>query len=78
MSDHDILEHLHRRMDKTDELLRDIHNRLIAHISREEEIKPALDELVSMWRGSKLIVPILAGLAAFVAAVWGWAKEHIK
>lgn len=75
------IENLHRRLDTHEELLREIRDKVVAHIAEEREMKPALDELVSLWKGSKVISRILATLCAFGAAVWAlfvWAKDHIK
>lgn len=77
----DPIQNLHRRMDTQDALLLEIRDRVVAHIAKENEMKPALDELVSLWKGSKVISRILATLCAFGAAVWAlfvWAKDHIK
>lgn len=77
----DPIENLHRRMDTQDALLLEIRDKVVAHIAKESEMKPALDELVSLWKGSKVISRILATLCAFGAAVWAlfvWAKDHIK
>lgn len=74
-------ENLQRRMDTQDALLLEIRDKVVAHIAQESEMKPALDELVSLWKGSKVISRILATLCAFGAAVWAlfvWAKDHLK
>lgn len=85
MTDHEMISNIHRRMDNQDTLLRDIRDKLIEqatrlddHLEAEKEVKPALDELITIWRGSKLIFPILAGIAAGCWAIISWAKEHIK
>lgn len=77
----DPIQNLHRRMDTQDALLLEIRDKVVAHIAKENEMKPALDELVSLWKGSKVISRILATLCAFGAAMWAlfvWAKDHIK
>jgi hypothetical protein len=77
----DMIENLHRRMDTQDALLLEIRDKVVAHLSAEQEMKPALDELVSLWKGSKVISRILAALFAAGAALWAlfvWAKDHIK
>jgi hypothetical protein len=46
-----------------------------------EEMKPALDELVAMWKGSKVIFGIIAGGAALGAIIWNafaWMKDNLK
>jgi len=78
---HTVIDNLHRRMDSQDALLLDIRDTLVAHIATEASMKPSLDELVSLWKGSKVISVIIAGLAAAGAGLVGlfaWAKDHIK
>ena len=65
-------------MDTQDALLKEIRDMVISHIATEREIKPAVDELVAMWKGSKLIIPILASAGAMLWAVLAWAKDHVK
>lgn len=77
MENYGHIEQIHHRLDKQDELLRDIHERLIDHIAREDEIKPALDDIAALWRGSKIIIPILAATATGLASAWAWTKGHI-
>ena len=78
MTDHDLIQNLHRRMDSQDKMLLEIRDTMTAHIATEKEVKPALDELVALWKGSKILIPILASAAAMVWAVFAWAKDHIK
>lgn len=74
MTDHDLIANIHRRMDSQDEILKEIRDKVIA----QETMRPALDELVSLWKGSKILIPLLASAAAMVWAVFAWAKDHIK
>jgi hypothetical protein len=72
---------LNKRMDKQDQLLLEIRDKIVAHIAEESTMKPALEDLVALWKGSKIISAILAALCAAGAVVWGvfvWAKDHIK
>ena len=78
MTDHDLIANLHRRMDSQDTILREIDRKITAHVAESDSIRPALEELVSLWKGSKILIPILASMAAAVWAVVAWAKEHIK
>ena len=78
MTDHDLIANLHRRMDSQDTILREIDRKITAHVAESDAIRPALEELVSLWKGSKILIPILASMAAAVWAVVAWAKEHIK
>lgn len=75
------LTQLFLRMDKQDAVLKDIHEKLLTHLVVDKEMKPALDELVSLWRGSKLLSAIVVSICAIGGAMWGvfvWAKDHIK
>ena len=70
-----------QRFDKQDVILQEIRDTLITHIAEERHLKPSLDELVSLWKGSKVISAILAALCAAGAVMWGifvWARDHIK
>jgi hypothetical protein len=78
MTDHEAIQNVHRRLDNQDKILLEIRDTMTAHIAKEDAIKPALDELISLWKGSKLIIPMLASGAAMLWAVWAWAKDHIK
>ena len=74
MTDHDLIANIHRRMDSQDEILKEIRDKVIA----QETMRPALDELVSLWKGSKIIIPMMASAAAMIWAVFAWAKDHVK
>jgi hypothetical protein len=78
MTDHELIANLHRRMDSQDRLLLEIDRKITSHMAESDTIRPALEELVSLWKGSKILIPILASMAAAVWAVVAWAKEHIK
>jgi hypothetical protein len=69
VTDHDLIANLHRRMDSQDHMLMEIRDRMNDHIARQSEIKPALDELVALWKGSKILIPMLAALSA---AIWSF------
>ena len=48
------------------------------HIARETEIKDSIDEMVVMWKGSKLagrIVSWLVGIASAIGATWVAMKK---
>ncbi|MCC7310792.1 MAG: hypothetical protein IT510_06055 [Sulfuritalea sp.] len=76
-----MVDEIGKRLDKQDVMLVEIRNTLVSHLAVDKEMRPALDELVSLWKGSKVISAILAALFAAGAALWGlfvWAKDHIK
>lgn len=78
MTDHELIANIHRRMDSQDEMLREISEKMTRHIATEESVKPALDELITLYKGSKMIIPLLSAMAISLWAVWSWAKDHIK
>lgn len=78
MTDHELISNLHRRMDSQDKMLLEIDRKITAHVAESDTLRPALEELVSLWKGSKLLIPIMAGAAAMIWAVIAWAKDHIK
>lgn len=80
MSD-DQITNLHRRMDSQDKILAEIRDKLVSHIAEEEMIKPAISDLVALWRGSKIIGGILGSLAALGAGLWAfveWTRNHLR
>mgnify|MGYP003441230471 FL=1 len=74
MTDHDLINNIHRRMDLQDDLLREIRDKVIS----QETMKPALEDLVALWKGSKIMIPMMASAAGLLWAFWTWAKDHIK
>lgn len=69
------------RLDRQDVVLNEIRHSLGLHLALEAETKPALDELLAIWRGSRVMVPVLLGFASVIAALYGagaWIKDHIK
>ena len=78
VTDHELISNLHRRMDSQDKLLLEIDRKVTAHMAESDTIRPALEELVTLWKGSKILIPALATLAAMIWAVVAWAKEHIR
>ena len=76
---------LAHRMDTQDALLREIRDMVVGHIAEEKTQKKvdavaakALDEIVLLWRASKIIIPALVASAAVILSAWVWAKEHIQ
>ena len=74
MTDHELINNIHRRMDLQDDLLREIRDKVIS----QETMKPALEDLVALWKGSKIMIPMMASAAGLLWAFWTWAKDHIK
>lgn len=82
--DGEALAHVHRRLDAAYEIVHEtrermivVHELLVQHIERDKEMKPALEELTTLWKGSKLIIPILSAVAIGLAGAWAWVKTEI-
>ena len=72
---------LQERMDNQDRILLGLRDTLIEHITESKDIGPAVKELVTLWKASKLLGAIFAGIAAGAAGMWSlfvWAREHLK
>jgi hypothetical protein len=70
-------ELLHR-IDHQDTILREIRDMVIKHIENEQAQIKAIEELVVVWRGSKIIIPALAACLGLIGSLYLWAKEHIR
>ncbi len=82
--DGEALAHVHRRLDSAYDIVHEtrermivVHELLVQHIERDKEMKPALEELTTLWKGSKLIIPILSAAAIGLAGAWAWVKAEI-
>ena len=54
---------------------------MVAHVAEERETKAAIDELILLWRGSKLVVSGFKILIPVFAAILGlavWVKDHFR
>ena len=74
-------ENLHERLDAIEALSRATHDSVVAHIAEERGTKAAIDELILLWRGSKLVVSGFKILIPAAAALLGaalWVKDHVK
>lgn len=74
-------EMLHARLDAIEEVARSTHDSIITHIAEDRETKAAIDELILLWRGSKLVVSGFKILIPVAAALLGaalWIKDHVK
>lgn len=72
---------LQERMDSQDRILLGLRDALIEHITESKDIGPAIKELVTLWKASKLLGAIFAAIAAGAAGMWSlfvWAREHLK
>lgn len=65
----------------TKDLARATHDTVVVHVAEERETKAAIDELILLWRGSKLMVSGVKILIPVFAALIGaaiWVKDHLK
>lgn len=72
---------LQEQLDRQDDLLLDLRDTIREHITESRDIGPALKELVTLWKASKLLGAIIAAIAAGAAGMWSlfvWAREHLK
>lgn len=72
---------LQERMDNQDRILLGLRDTLIEHITESKDIGPAIKELVTLWKASKLLGAIIAAIAAGAAGMWSlfvWAREHLR
>jgi len=69
---------LMRRIDGQDELLLQIRDMVVSHVENEKQQIKAIEELVIVWRGSKIIIPALAAILGLLGSLYLWAKDHIK
>ena len=49
---------------------------LTKHIAEENRIAPALDELVSLWKGSKILIPTIGTFGVGIGWLISWLKDH--
>ena len=65
----------------TKEFVRATHDTIVSHVAEERETKAAIDELILLWRGSKLMVSGVSILIPVFAAILGlavWVKDHFR
>lgn len=71
-------EDMRHRLDRIEDLLTCTKEALTRHIAEEATLKPALEELITLWKGSKILFPILAALSVAAAGAFTWIKEHVR
>jgi len=74
-------EVLHGRLDRIDEVSRATHDMVVAHVAEERETKAAVEELIMLWRGSKMMVSVFKVIIPIAAALVGaavWVKDNVK
>ncbi len=81
MTDNEVLRQINRRLDSLVEELGQIREEQIRAATIAESIAPALDELITFWKGSRILARILGTAAALASLAVGavvWSKDHIK
>lgn len=81
MTDNEVLRQINRRLDSLVEEVGQIREDQIRAATIAESIAPALDELITFWKGSRILARILGTAAALCSLAVGalvWAKDHVK
>lgn len=78
MSDSEIIASINERLDKQEQMLMEIRDKIMAHMVESDNLKPTLDEIASLWKGSKILIPILSTIAAVGWAIVAWADKHVR
>lgn len=81
MTDAEVLRHISRRIEGLVKEVSEIREEQIRAATLAESIAPALDELITFWKGSRILARILGTAAALVSLGVGgfvWLKDHIK
>lgn len=74
------LNHQDRTLDAIKSDLSSMNNELTEHISRENVIQESIDDMVSLWKGSKVVGRIMTwivGIIAAVGAAWATVKKGL-
>ena len=77
MTDHDLI----KRLERQDDMLREVRDLITNHIAAEQNLRPALEELATLWKASRTISAIMAGLTVILGGLWAivaWSRDHLK
>ena len=69
------------RLDEQDKALATLATNLSDHVKTESALRPTLEELVTLWRASRILGAMLAVGAVIVGgmfATFDWVKAHIR
>lgn len=72
---------LHDRLRQIEALARATHDCVVFHIEEDRNTKVAVDELITLWKGSKIMVAAFKVLIPIVVGIVGaavWAREHFS
>ncbi len=69
---------LHRRLDDQEKLIKELCEIVRESIVIDKEHKDALEQMIVLWRGSKIVIPALMIFVPTFLAVIVWFREHVK
>lgn len=72
---------LQEQLNRQDDVLLELRDSIRDHLAESKDIGPAIKELVTLWRASKVLGAIFAAIAAALASMWSlfvWTKDHLK
>lgn len=79
---------LHSKLESIEEMARNTqilaqltHDTIVSHVAEERVTKAAIDELILLWNGSKLMISGFKFMIPIVAAMFGaviWMKDYFK
>ena len=75
------MNHQDRTLDEIKNQQAELRNQMGTHMRMEEEVRPAIHELIAILNGSKVLSRVILWLASLAGAVWAfvmWAKDHVK
>lgn len=74
-------ETFNRRLEKIEEMTRATHDHLLTHIGQENRVETQINELLETYNGARFAVRAvqwLTPVAAACAALYLWARDHIR
>lgn len=69
---------LHHRLDAQEKLIKELCDIVKASIVLDREHKAALKQMIVLWRGSKIMVPLLLLIVPAMMAIGTWVGEHVR
>lgn len=77
--EHDaVIADLHRRLDDQEKLIKELCEIVRESIVIDKEHKAALEQMILLWRGSKIVVPALMIFGPTFLALIVWFREHVN
>ena len=69
---------LHRRMDDHEKLIKELCAIVRESIVVDKAHNEALEQMIVLWRGSKIVIPALMIFVPTFLALIVWFREHVK